>query len=123
LAKRLCTTVERAKKRFLVDVLAKRGHYQSRIEDIFATEFPGVMAVVRAINNTNHCNLIRLLQRLEALVVVHTIAPMCLSHFAILTLHDAIIAPISRVDEVIEHMQELKYQWDIPLAWKTEPWK
>ena len=51
-----CPALDRdsVKKRFLVDVLAKRGHYPSAVERAFRAEFPSVYQIVRAINRDDH---------------------------------------------------------------------
>lgn len=89
------------KKRFLSDVLAKAKlnssgrEYDSIVEDAFKMEFPGVYRFIREVNagGWQHANLIRMLQRLEAQVVIHEIASELVHEqpgMPFITLHDAI---------------------------------
>jgi len=94
-----CFSLDRSsvKKRFLVDVLAKRGRYPSSVERAFRAEFPSVYRIVRAINRDDHAAAIRLLQRLESWLVIEQVAPQLLGRIRFVTLHDAIY---SRADEL-----------------------
>lgn len=83
------------KRRFLADVIAKKGRYPSVVEDTFRRLFPSVYGFVRRVNRDGreHANLIRLLQRAESHLVIETVAAdlvtRCPRMFC-LTLHDAI---------------------------------
>ena len=91
---------ESVKKRFLVDVLAKRGRYPSVVEQTFRAEFPSVYRMIRAINRDDHATAIRLLQKLESWLVVEQVAPRLLGRIRFATLHDAIYSPAAKLDEV-----------------------
>ena len=75
---------------FLRDVLAKRGRYPSAVEDAFRADFPTVHRAIRHVNRDDHGELIRLLQRMEAWLVVETVSPRLVGHVPTITLHDAI---------------------------------
>jgi len=75
---------------FLRDVLAKRGQYPSAVEDAFRAEFPTVHQAIRFVNRADHGELIRLLQRMEAWLVVETVSPRLVGRVPVVTLHDAI---------------------------------
>ena len=98
-----CPSLDRdsVKKRFLVDVLAKRGRYPSDLEQAFRAMFPSVFRIVRAINRDDHALAIRLLQRLESWVVVEQVAPRLIGRIRFATLHDAIYSPVNKL-EVVE---------------------
>ncbi len=81
---------EFVKKRFLVDVLAMKGRYPSKVERAFQAEFPTVHRAIRYINRADHGELIRLLQRMEAWLVVETVSPRLVGRVPCITLHDAI---------------------------------
>lgn len=90
----LLTSAEEArswvKKRFMRDVLAKRGDYLSDFEEVFRANFPSVHGFIRSVNCQNHGDLIRTLQRIESWLVIETIAPRLIGEIPILTLHDSI---------------------------------
>ena len=77
---------DRLKLLFLRDVLAKKGRYQSVVEDAFRSLFPITWAFIQAVNRSDHATLIRALQQLEAWLVIHTIAPAV--EVPLVTLHD-----------------------------------
>lgn len=79
-----------AKKEFLVGILAPRRIYPSRVRSVMDREFPAVLQFIREINHTNHGNLIRNLQQLEAWLVIETVAPKLVNRCPIVPLHDAI---------------------------------
>ncbi|MBL8815964.1 MAG: hypothetical protein JNL58_08025 [Planctomyces sp.] len=90
-------TRDDAKKRFLTDVLAKRGTYRSAVEDVFREHFPTVYNFIRSVNRdgAEHANLIRLLQRAESDLVIHTVAAdlvVSRPEMFFMTLHDSIFA-------------------------------
>ena len=102
-----CPALDRefVKKRFLVDVLAKRGRYPSAVERTFRAGFPSVYRIVRSINRDDHAAAIRLLQRLESWRVVEQVAPRLLGRIRFATLHDAIYSwggALDRVEEAFE---------------------
>jgi hypothetical protein len=81
---------ETVKVAFLRDILAKRGHYPSAVEQAFSVTFPTVYGFVRWVNRRDHGDLIRLLQRLESWLVVETVCPRLIGRVPVVTLHDAI---------------------------------
>lgn len=85
------------KRRFLVDVLAKKGRYPSEVEDAFRSEYPAVWSAIQEVNHDSHCNLIRLLQEAEAWLVVENVAPRLVGRVPTVTLHDAVY---SRADKL-----------------------
>lgn len=81
----------------MADILAKRGTYPSAVEDVFREHFPTVYRFIRNVNKggSEHANLIRLLQRAESDLVIHTVAAdlaVRRPEMFILTLHDSIFA-------------------------------
>ena len=93
-------TRKEVKKRFLCDVLAKKkastagAEYPSPIEDIFKAEFPGVWKFIRAVNEDGweHARLIRLLQQLEAWLVIEQVCGRFVQRYPgefVITIHDA----------------------------------
>jgi hypothetical protein len=80
------------KKRFLVDVLAKRGKYPSAVEQAFRNAFPHVFKFITWVNRDNHAELIRVLQTLESSLVIGNVSPKLLGHVPFVTLHDAIFS-------------------------------
>ncbi len=104
------TTRDEIKKRFLCDVIAKRkanadgAEYPSDLEDVFARSYPTVFRFIRAVNRDGweHKNLIRLLQRREADLVIHRVAAglMAKSQSLFVTLHDSIFAEMDSTNEV-----------------------
>ncbi len=115
-------TRERTKKGFLRDVLAKRGGYPSKLEDAFREAYPTVYAAVRQINKGNHCKLIRLLQGVEAWLVIEQVCPRLLDNgVRCLTLHDAVYSQARMIDKVEEAFEETCDEVGFPLSLKREP--
>lgn len=109
------------KKRFLVDVLAKKWRYPSEVERVFRERFPDVWEWIQTVNGipgrrpkdpkhrskakhspNRTANLIRLLQRVESLLVVETLSPDLVKRIPIVTLHDAIFSRQQDLEEVEE---------------------
>lgn len=91
---------DKVKKRFLADVLAKKkastagAEYPSVIEDVFKAEFPGVWRFIRDVNQDGweHARLIRLLQQLEAWLVIEQVCGRFVQRYPgefVITIHDA----------------------------------
>lgn len=97
---------ESAKKRFLVDVLAKKGRYPSDVENAFRGRFPEVWGAIQEINHRSHCELIRVLQRLEAWLVVETVSPCLVERIPIVTLHDAIFGRVRDLGTIDDAFQD-----------------
>lgn len=110
------------KRRFLVDVLAKRGGYQSDFEDVFRESFPTVHRIVRAINHEDHGELIRLLQRLEAWLVIEQVCPRLLGRVPVVTLHDAVFCRRRDIEIVDAAFSETFDQLGFCLSLKPELW-
>ena len=106
LAETLGRTREYVKKRILVDVLAKRGKYPSAVEDAFRRHYPEVWCAIRRINETSHCHLIRLLQRLESWLVIERVAPKLVERLPIVTLHDAVYGAVHDLGQVADVFRE-----------------
>jgi len=94
------------KKRFLVDVLAKKGKYPSEVERAFRQKFPAVWEMIQQINSESHCNLIRLLQRAEAWLVIEQVSPRLVDRVPIVTLHDAVFSRLQDLGVVEEAFAE-----------------
>lgn len=108
------------KKRFLVDVLAKRGRYPSTVERAFRREFPSVYSFVRKVNRQDYAELIRLLQGLESWLVIHQVAPRLVGRVPCVTLHDAIFSQVGELDEVERAFLEAFKALDFTMALKRE---
>ena len=81
------------KRRFLADVIAKRGRYPSVVEDCFRDLFPNVYQFVRYVNRDDHATLIRLLQEEESQFVIDTVAAVFVARHPtkfVIPLHDAL---------------------------------
>ncbi len=93
------------KRRFLADVIAKKGRYSSIVEDAFQRLFPSVYGFIRCVNRDGceHANLIRLLQRAESQIVIETVAADLVTRFPrmfCVTLHDAIYTTDEHLGQV-----------------------
>jgi hypothetical protein len=109
-----------AKKRFLVDVLAKKKDYPSKIEDAFRDRFPSVHRFIREINHDDHAELIRKLQTAEADLVIHSVAPRLVERIPILTLHDALFGRLGDVDDIEQAFHDAITQAGFSMALKRE---
>jgi len=114
-------TREQAKKRFLVDVVAKRGGYPSSFEDAFREAYPTVHGAIRRINYKNHCSLIRLLQSVEAWLVIDLVCPRLISAGVLcLTIHDSVYAQERMLGEVESAFREAFDEIGFSLSLKRE---
>jgi hypothetical protein len=116
------TGLERSvvKRRFLVDVLAPRLAYPSPVRSAFRLLFPSVAEFIEYVNRDDHAELIRLLQRLEAWLVVETVAPKLVNVCPIVTLHDAIFCRASDLPAVRHAFEETFQEIDFTLRLKNE---
>lgn len=109
------------KRLVLRDVLAKRGCYPpSVVEEAFRSLFPGVFRFIRTVNSKANATLIRLLQQLEAWLVIDLVAPRLIEKVPIVTLHDAIYAPVSALDEVENAFRGVFEELDFSISLKRE---
>jgi hypothetical protein len=111
---------ERVKVLLMRDVLAKKKPYPSPFEAVFQRAFPAVHQFVRWINQADHGELIRTLQRLESWLVVENVAPRLVGRFPIVTLHDAIFARIEDLPAVVDAFGETFEELGLPLKVKVE---
>jgi len=109
-----------AKKRFLVDVLAKKGGYQSKHEDAFRQRFPSVWNYIRSVNQKDHGELIRRLQRAEADFVIHSVAPRLVGRIPVLSLHDALYGRLGDLDDIEQAFHDAITQAGFSMAFKRE---
>lgn len=111
-----------AKRRFLVDVLAKLGDYPSEVEKAFAERFPGVREAIRQINRESHCEAVRFLQRVESWLVVETVSPFLVGRVPIVTLHDAVYARVRDMGMVEDSFNEAleRIGWSLTLKQEVE---
>jgi hypothetical protein len=105
---------------FLRDVLAKRGHYPSAVENAFRAEFPSVHRAIRYINRRDHGELIRLLQRMESWLVVENVSPRLVGRVPCITLHDAIYSTHGNLAAVETAFKETFDELGCRLALKVE---
>ena len=111
---------EFVKKRFMVDLLAKKGDYPSAVENEFRNRFPEPWETIQRINETSHCNLIRLLQRLEAWLVIERVAPKLVTRLPVVTLHDAIYSAVHDLGKVEAAFRETLEEVGWRLSLKVE---
>ena len=111
---------EEVKRLMMRDVLAKKGRYRSSFEDVFRRAFPSIHRLIRWINQNDHAELIRTLQRLESWLVIENVAPRLLDRCPTVTLHDAIYAGIEDLPAVEDAFQETFEEWDVRLRVKVE---
>jgi hypothetical protein len=114
------TSRPRAKKRFLVDVLAKKGNYPSKIEDAFRDRFPTVYEFIRRTNRKSHAELIRRLQRAEADFVIGSVAPRLVDSIPVVSLHDALYGRLGDVDEIETAFHATCEEAGFKMAFKRE---
>jgi hypothetical protein len=120
---------QQIKKRFLVDVLAKRlfkngREYPSSVEAAFRDEFPGVWKFARAVNQNgqDHCRLIRMLQRLESWLVIDLVCERFMDRHPndfIITIHDAVFVRPEAVERVKETFDAVFHDLDFRMALKV----
>lgn len=111
------------KKRFLVDVLAKKGGYPSPLENKFLELFPTVHRFVRSINATHHANLIRRLQVEESSLVIGRVAAdfMVRNPDAfVISLHDAIYSTPGNLPALEQSFHRCFTAIDFPMKLKIE---
>lgn len=104
----------------LVDVLAKKGDYPSVIEDAFKLRWPTVYGFIRRTNRKSRAELIRRLQRAEADLVIHTVAPRLVERIPIVSLHDAIYGRLRDVDEIEQAFDGASDESGFKMAFKRE---
>ena len=122
---------DECKAQFLVDVLAKKGRYQRRaaegtrsVESYVCDAYPELLSVIRTVNSDDHGNLIRLLQRVESHVVIHTVAASLADEHPsvpVFTLHDAIFIQRSRSKLVEDAFADACERLGISLKTETKP--
>ena len=104
----------------LVDVLAKKGNYPSKIEDAFRDRFPTVHEFIRRTNRGDHAELIRRLQTAESDFVIHTVAPRLVDSIPVLSLHDALYGRLGDLDDIQQAFQDASSQQGFSMAFKRE---
>ena len=109
-----------AKKRFLVDVLARKKDYPSVIEDAFELRFPSVWEFIRRTNHKDHGELIRRLQTAEAELVIHTVAPRLVGRIPVVTLHDSLYGRLRDLDTVEDAFKATCDSLGFSMAFKRE---
>ncbi len=113
---------DHAKRKFLVDVLAKRGWYPSDFEDTFRDLFPIVWKFIREFNRDSHRHLIRLLQEAEARLVIEHVCPRLVGPVPIVTLHDAVFCGQCDLQLVQDTFQEVLEELGVQMELKQETW-
>jgi len=111
-----------AKRRFLVDVLAPRFRYPSPVRSAFEAAFPSVGQFICHVNQRDHGELIRLLQRLESWLVVETVAPRLVGQCPFITLHDAIFCGPGDIPLVQEAFEDVFADIGFTMRMKEESW-
>lgn len=113
---------EEAKRRFLIDVLAKHGSYPAEVENCFQSEFPNVHRFLEEARKQDYRDTIRSLQRLESWLVIEKVAPLLAGRAAIVTLHDAIFCGESDLPLVQDAFEEVFEKIGFRLSLKEEKW-
>ena len=119
------------KKRFLTDVLAKKkastagAEYPSAIEDVFRAEFPGVWKFIRAVNEDGweHARLIRLLQQLEAWLVIEQVCGRFVQRYPgefLISLHDAVYCRPEMLGALADSFEQVFSELDFRPTLKVE---
>ena len=113
------------KRKFLADVIAKKGQYPSVVEHKFGELFPSVYEYIRRVNcdGREHANLIRRLQREESSFVIETVRAADLvtrlpNTFCI-SLHDAIYTTAGNVPKVEQAFRRAFEQTGFPMTIKV----
>jgi hypothetical protein len=117
-------TRKQLQKKFLADVLAKLGEYQSDVEDYFRIRFPTIYQFIRAINHDDHAMLIRWLQQEESTLVIGMVSEWLRTQrpgLPFITLHDAVFTPNDRMDEVRQAFQVAFKANDFSMKMKLTP--
>jgi hypothetical protein len=87
---------EDVKLRLFADIYAPKRPYRCRLRTIFESEFPTVARFILSVNSGRspdaYGELIRRLQRLEARLVIESVAPLLVKRCSIVTLHDSIFS-------------------------------
>jgi hypothetical protein len=118
-------TREQLKRRFLCDVIAKKGRYPSVVEDTFRGAFPTIATFISRVNQAGrrHQNLIRWLQRTEAWLVIETVCQRFAEQHPrtfLVTLHDAIYCRPGHVGVVMDTFSavfaELHFEMQLKVA-------
>jgi hypothetical protein len=105
------------------DVLAKKGNYPAReVESAFRKAFPSILRFVRWVNREDHGNLIRLLQRLEAWLVIEQVAPRLVKRCPIVTLHDVVFCRAGDLALVESAFHETFEEVGFAMKLKSEHW-
>ena len=112
------------KRRFLVDVLAKKGRYPSVVENAFQRLFPSVHGFIRWTNRDGqeHANLIRELQRAESAFVIETVVDELVRHHPrmfVISLHDALYTTVGNVPKVEQAFRRAFDRTGFPMAVKV----
>jgi hypothetical protein len=96
-----------AKRRFMADVLGKRGSYRSSVEDAFRRRYPSVHHFVRFVNRADHATLLRQLQRAESDFVIGGVGQrLAGTRGAYVSLHDGIFCRQADLSEVVEAIED-----------------
>ena len=122
---------DKVKKRFLADVLAKKkanaagAEYPSVIEKIFRTEFPGVWKFIRDVNEDGweHARLIRLLQQLEAWLVIEQVCGRFVQRYPgefLISLHDAVYCRPEMLGALVDSFEYVFSELDFRPRLKVE---
>lgn len=121
LASRRPWTRERVKKLAISQILAPKSSRQTgEVSKAFEQLFPSVAAYIADFNRDDHGTLIRALQRVEAALVVHSVAPALIDRIPIVTLHDAIYCRAGDVKLVREAFEDVFSECGIRMSVKVE---
>ncbi|WP_010581915.1 hypothetical protein [Schlesneria paludicola] len=110
------------KKKILADVIAKKGKYQSKVEDKFRELFPSVYRFIKKVNANDHANLIRLLQREESHFVIETVAANFIATNPgefVISLHDSLYSTRKNLHAIEQSFQRGFEQTGFPMTLKV----
>ena len=124
LGSKLPWTRDRVKQRAMSQILAPQTLYQrGEVGAAFEKLFPSVAVFIAEVNRTDHGTLIRLLQKVEAALVIHTVAPKLVERIPIVTLHDAIYCRAGDIQIVKAAFEEAFQELGIRIGLKVEATK
>ncbi len=84
-----------------------KNHWQFKMKDIFIEEFPVVYDAIAELKNDNNADLAILLQKVEAEIMIDTIAPILIEKdIKFITVHDSFLVSQTNVETVNAIMQD-----------------
>ena len=95
----------------------------SAIEDVFRAEFPGVWRFIKSVNQDDHATLIRILQQLEAWLVIEQVCGRFVQRYPgdfVITIHDAAYCRPEMLGALVESFEDVFRMLDFRPSLKVE---